>query len=308
MNGLNGDMREIHHMYCSGDADTEIIDGKEYSAFTFTLQVRTPRFFALITGFVPPTLMILPVMLGHTLGPMSWYPLRFMLSGCSFVSLAFFYDSFLKLMPMLFYLTAFDKYIYCLNLWLLASVVSLIMMLFIFKDSTQGHEPERFREGLLDKTPLHMSVGLRDDILHLSLFCALATLVGLFLLFLAWLCLPNVIWLLFFFVAAVFYFWWVSLSYHRVKRKHGLEQEVQGGLSRTLSNKDVEEARGRAFHFEMMLCCCYQPMITICIEECCCCCVGKAGDDDDDAAKVCSSPTHLPSSVSVQYISYECHI
>ena len=61
------------------------------------------------------------------------YPLRFMLSGVAFVSLAFFYDSFMRLLPILGYLTAFDKYIYCLYLWLIASMVSLALMCRIFR-------------------------------------------------------------------------------------------------------------------------------------------------------------------------------
>jgi len=296
LNGLNREMHDIHHKYCSGDVDQETVNGKEYSMFTFTLDVRKPRWFAVITAFIPPTLMILPVMLGYTLGPMSWYPLRFMLSGCSFVSLAFFYDSFLKLMPMLFYLTAFDKYIYCLYLWLIASVVSLLMLLWVYKDSTHEHAPDKTHEGLLDETPLFMSVGLRDDLLHLSLFSGLVTLCSLFLVFLSWLWLPDVVWLFIVIGSAWFYFWWLLVSYHRVKRKHGLEQDERGGFSRVLTKQDVEKAKGRAFHFEMMLCCCYQPMIDICIEECCCCCVAKAagGDDTDRRGKKDEEfPVHL---------------
>ena len=61
------------------------------------------------------------------------YPLRFMLSGFAFVSLAFFYDSFMRLLPILGYLTAFDKYIYCLYLWLIASIISLALMCRVFR-------------------------------------------------------------------------------------------------------------------------------------------------------------------------------
>ena len=73
LNGMSKDAPDIQHKSCSGDADSEEIGGKQYSAFTFTVNVRKPRWFAIITAFIPPMLIILPVVLGHTLGPLSWY-------------------------------------------------------------------------------------------------------------------------------------------------------------------------------------------------------------------------------------------
>ena len=73
LNGMSKDAPDIKHKVCSGDVDSEEIGGKQYSAFTYTVNVRKPRWFAIITAFIPPMLIMLPVLLGHTLGPLSWY-------------------------------------------------------------------------------------------------------------------------------------------------------------------------------------------------------------------------------------------
>ena len=280
LNGLSGGMEDISHKKCSGDAVFSSVDGKEYSALSFSVVVRKPRRYAVVTAFIPPVLIMLPVMLSYSLGPMSWYPLRFLLAGCSFVMMAFFYDSFLRQLPILAYLTLFDKYIYCLYLWLIGGIVSLLMMVLIFRDVAAEREAEKHREGLMDETPLYLSVALRDDLLFLSMFCAILTLVALFALFVAWVLLPDVVMLFIFILVIWIYMWWLHMSYHRLKRKHGLEQSEQGGLSKVMTREDVELAKGRAFNCELLLCCCYPPIVNICIEECCCCCgAGRNADD-----------------------------
>lgn len=211
------------------------------------------------------------------------YPLRFMLSAFAIVSLAFFYDSFMRLLPILGYLTAFDKYIYCLYLWLIGTILSLAMMCHIFRDAVhdKDHLDSHGGEGLWDETPVYLSVALRDDLLHVSMFSALVTMTALFCVYIGWLFLPNVVILLITVFLIIFYFWWMHATYHRLKQKHGLEQEEQGGLSRVLSKEDVERAKGRSFQASMLLCCCYQPMVDMCLEECCCCCIAHVQNDDD---------------------------
>lgn len=117
LNGMSKTIPDIRHQVCSGDEVTTKRGGKEYSTFVYTVTVRNPRWFSIITGFLPPLLTILPIVFSYTLGPLSWYPLRILLNIGSLLSLTFFYDSFLRRLPMLMYLTAFDKYIYCLYIW-----------------------------------------------------------------------------------------------------------------------------------------------------------------------------------------------
>jgi len=285
LNGMSESAPDIRHKKCFGDEDSEEISGKQYSAFTYIVNVRKPQWFAIITAFIPPLLIIMPVLLGHTLGPLSWYPLRFMLSGFAIVSLAFFYDSFLRLLPILGYLTAFDKYIYCLYLWLIATVICLALMCHVFRDAVHDKEhaeqTQHGGEGLWDETPVYLSVALRDDLLHAAMFSALLTMIFLFCVYISWLFLPNVVILLIVVALAVFYFWWMNATFHRLKQKHGLEQEQQGGLSRVLSKEDVERAKGRSFQPGMLLCCCYPPMVDMCLEECCCCCIAHVQQNDD---------------------------
>jgi len=224
--------------------------------------------------------------LSYTLGPMAWYPLRKLLAGCSFISTAFFYDSYLRQLPVLDYLTIFDKYIYCLYLWLLAGVLTLMCMLWVFRDVVQDkhakHEFVGAEESLVDEESLYLSVGLRNDLLHMSMFCGIVTFMGLGLLFLAWAAfLPDVVFLIVLILAIWFYFWWVNVSHHRIKRKHGYEQGEAGGLAHVMSRDEVAEAKGKRFHFDLLLCCCYPPIVDICIQECCCCC-GTRKDEYED--------------------------
>jgi hypothetical protein len=277
LNGLSTTMLHIGHRQCSGDADFYNLDGTDYSTYTFTVNTRNPRWYAVITAFIPPLLFCLPVMLSYTLGPMAWYPLRKLLAGCSFISTAFFYDSYLRQLPVLDYLTIFDKYIYCLYLWLLAGVLTLMCMLWVFRDVVQDkhakHEFVGAGQSLVDEDQLYLSVNLRNDLLHMSMFCGIVTFMGLGLLFLAWAAfLPDVVFLIVLILAIWFYFWWVNVSHHRIKRKHGYEQGEAGGLAHVMSREEVEEAKGKTFHFDLLLCCCYPPIVDICIQECCCCC------------------------------------
>lgn len=46
--------------------------------------------------------------------------------------------------------------------------------------------------------------------------------------YVAWLFLPNVAILLLLAFVIPFFVWWINASYHRLKQKHGLEQEEQG--------------------------------------------------------------------------------
>lgn len=240
----------------------------------------------MITGFLPPLLMIMPIVFSYTLGPLSWYPLRALLNISSLVSLAFFYDSFLRRLPLLVYLTAFDKYIYCLYIWCCLSLITLIMLVYAFSDAQDLHQhtPESAREGLLDETPLLLTVDLRDDLLHFSMFAALVTLFAVLAVFLLWLVTPNALILLVIMMGLVFYFWWAHASHHRIKRKHGLEQEQDGHYHvHRKAASNTEAAKGRQFNWELLLCCCYGPIVAMCLEECCCCCpcVKKMYDEDD---------------------------
>jgi len=277
LNGMSARIEDMKHKTCSTNPDFLNFNSTDFSAFTFTVTTRHPHWYAVITAFVPPVLFCLPAMLAYTLGPIAWYPLRFMLSGCSFISLVFFYDSYLRQLPVLDYLTLFDKYVYCLYLWILGGVIALMLMLWVFRDVVQDRNKNtvlgpKWQPGeLADYERLYLSNHMRNDLLHLSMFCGIITLMGLAGAWLAWSVLPNVVVFIALLLIVWAYFWWLKLSYHRIKRKHVYEQDQAGGLMNVIANEENTVAKGRAFHFELLLCCCYPPVVDICIQECCCC-------------------------------------
>eukprot|EP00961_Rhodomonas_salina_P144099 1939985-Rhodomonas_salina.1 len=181
LNGLSKQMPDIKHKPCFGHTFNEFMHGKEYSNYAFTIKVRKPRWYAIITGFIPPLLILLPVILAHTLGPMSWYPKRFLVSSISMVTLAFFYVSYLRNLPILAYLTAFDKYIYCLYFWLIGTIVSLALLIRTFRKSTENLEVAKHND-----ERLFLSRHLRDDLLHFCMFSAFVWWTILTFIYVLW--------------------------------------------------------------------------------------------------------------------------
>merc|ERR1719263_1362719 len=279
-------------------------DGKAYSTFVFKLQVRKARVYAIVTGFIPPLLICMPVLLSLFLGPASWAPKRHMVSGLALVSIAFFYDSYLRQLPVLQYLTAFDKFIYCIYLWIVATMVSLAMLQYVFRDAKED-KVDLMEEGGFDETgaeKLYLTVHLRNDMLHFSFFSALIWAYMLAALFFLWLWLPEVLMCLVLLVSIVAYFTWLWLSYNRMRKRHSLEQEESGGISGILTRQaagNTEAAKGRSFQWSMMLCCCYGPFITLCLRECCCCfgfTGGTFSEEDEKEEDPDEFPPHLYSS------------
>ena len=303
LNGLSTTEDDMSHKKCSADVMYAHADGKAYSTFVFKLQVRKARIYAIVTGFIPPLLICMPVLLSLFLGPASWAPHRHMVSGLALVSIAFFYDSYLRQLPVLQYLTMFDKFIYCMYLWILATIVSLAMLQYVFRDAKD--KVDLTEEGGFDETGaerLYLTVHLRNDMLHFTFFSALIWFYMLAALFFLWLWLPEVLMCLVLLVSIVAYFAWLWLSYNRMKRRHSLEQEESGGISGILTRQaagDIEAAKGRSFQWNMMLCCCYGPFITLCLRECCCC-FGFAGgtfsEEDEKGEDPVEFPPHLYSS------------
>ena len=280
LNGMSAGIEDMKHKKCSADAHFLKFNSTDFGAFTFAVTTRHPRWYAVITAFVPPVLFCLPAMLAYTMGPIAWYPLRFMLAGCSFISVVFFYDSYLRQLPVLDYLTLFDKYIYCLYLWILGGVIALMHMLWVLRDVVHDKDKNtvlgpkwQFGSGaqLADYEHLYLSNHMRNDLLHLSMFCGMITIMVLAGVWLAWSFLPNVVVFIALLLIVWVYFWWLNLSYYRIKRKHVYEQDQAGGLMNVMANEEKTVAKGKTFHFELLLCCCYPPVVDICIQECCCC-------------------------------------
>ena len=304
LNGLSTTEDDMSHKKCSADVMYAHADGKAYSTFVFKLQVRKARVYAIVTGFIPPLLICMPVLLSLFLGPASWAPKRHMVSGLALVSIAFFYDSYLRQLPVLQYLTAFDKFIYCIYLWIVATMVSLAMLQYVFRDAKED-KVDLMEEGGFDETgaeKLYLTVHLRNDMLHFSFFSALIWAYMLAALFFLWLWLPEVLMCLVLLVFIVAYLTWLWLSYNRMRKRHSLEQEESGGISGILTRQaagNTEAAKGRSFQWSMMLCCCYGPFITLCLRECCCCfgfTGGTFSEEDEKEEDPDEFPPHLYSS------------
>eukprot|EP00961_Rhodomonas_salina_P066298 890560-Rhodomonas_salina.1 len=282
LNGMSATMGDMGHKECSVATHLSILDGqaRRFSTFTFSVRMHNPRWYVVITAFVPPVLVCLPVMLSYTLGPLSWYPLRFMVAGINLVSLAFFYDSYLRQVPELDYLTVFDKFIYCIYIWLIAGIISLARLVYVFSDAmeAEGIDPEHWqwtksfslrpvRAGSADDRPLLLSVHLRDDCLHLSIFSAVVRIFGLCAIFFLWVWVSDVVMIFVLFVAAWWYFSWMHGAQLRVRAKNG-EAQHHSVKSDALN---ASKSKGREFHWEVLLCCCYRPILDMLFAECCWC-------------------------------------
>jgi hypothetical protein len=286
LNGIGSAVFDLDHKECSTESHVEALEGKELSAFSYSLHVRQPNKYAMITAFIPPLLIVLPAVLAQTLGPIRFHQLRFMVSICSLASISFFYTSYLRQLPILGYLTAFDKYVYCMYLWLLATIVSLGILLYIFREAKRVESPRQKTQDIDDSTLL-LSVALKNELLYFSMFSFALCGAGLLILFLIWLWLPVVLMLPVLILSAVFYCWWLYASYKRIKRKHVLEQEATGGFARMLSKQETDVDMGNSFHWELLCCCCSRAFIDVFLQECCCCVSFKGGHDTEVSYHTC---------------------
>ena len=177
-----------------------------FSTFTFRVEVDRPPAQGLITGFVPPTIMMSPIMYSYMIDPLGQWPIRLSLGGSAIMSLVFFHTSQARTMPISDYLTAFDKYVYCVYLFIFSNLVALISMVIFFREQLED--------------PKSVSFELREQVLGISGRTGMYAFAALFLvLFPLWLMyLSNYMAGVVLVAEIAVGVWWLSVEYEYVKR------------------------------------------------------------------------------------------
>ena len=150
-----------------------------FSTYTYKLQVHRPPVQGLITNFIPPAIMMTPAIYSAVVDPLAHWTLRLSLGGSAVMTLVFFHSSQAKQMPILNYLTAFDKYVYCVYLFIFSNIAALISIMVGFREQLEDPDSVPFL--------------LREDLLTVSMYIGAYSFLVLFLVLLPlwWFLLSN---------------------------------------------------------------------------------------------------------------------
>ena len=127
---------------CGADVDTRALPGAvkmghskfsnlTFSTFTYRVDVDRPVAQGVIADFIPPAIIMSPVMFSYLLDPLRQWTIRLSLGGSAVMSLVFFHNAQVGKMPVVDYLTVEDKYIYTVYLFIFSNLVGTISLVVV---------------------------------------------------------------------------------------------------------------------------------------------------------------------------------